>query len=355
MANVGILDVAKAAQVSVATVSRALNEPEKVGKKTLLRVQAAIQALGYQPNASARSLRSQRSRVIGVVLPTLLNPVFAECLKGIADTAAHAGYAILPFFTEYHVERESQAVALLLASNVEGIVLVVSNPATSPALERLSTTPCPYVLAYNQHPEHPCVSVNGEQAMIELIGHLATQGHRRIAMVSGHLHVSDRAQQRSCGYLKGMESAGLAPMPLLEVPFMGHPPEDPTAPASTEGGIHLAKVARLLRQADRPTAVIGSNDLIAIRCLRTAQQIGLRVPQDISIIGFDGIGLGAELFPRPATIAQPNEEIGRQCIGLLLGSIARQQAVPAQESILLPYTFDPGESCAPSPFQLQAP
>ncbi|MFC3863737.1 LacI family DNA-binding transcriptional regulator [Alcaligenes aquatilis] len=355
MANVGILDVAKAAQVSVATVSRALNEPEKVGKKTLLRVQAAIQALGYQPNASARSLRSQRSRVIGVVLPTLLNPVFAECLKGIADTAAHAGYAILPFFTEYHVERESQAVALLLASNVEGIVLVVSNPATSPALERLSTTPCPYVLAYNQHPEHPCVSVNGEQAMIELIGHLATQGHRRIAMVSGHLHVSDRAQQRSCGYLKGMESAGLAPMPLLEVPFMGHPPEDPTAPASTEGGIHLAKVARLLRQADRPTAVIGSNDLIAIRCLRTAQQIGLRVPQDISIIGFDGIGLGAELFPRPATIAQPNEEIGRQCIGLLLGSIARQQAVPAQESILLPYTFDPGESCAPSPFHLQAP
>lgn len=132
MANVGILDVAKAAQVSVATVSRVINEPEKVGDKTLQRVQAAIQALGYEPNASARSLRSQRSRVIGVVLPTLLNPVFAECLKGIADTATRGGYAILPFFTEYHLERESQAVALLLASNVEGIVLVVSNPARSP-------------------------------------------------------------------------------------------------------------------------------------------------------------------------------------------------------------------------------
>lgn len=349
MANVGILDVAKAAQVSVATVSRVINEPEKVGDKTLQRVQAAIQALGYQPNASARSLRSQRSRVIGVVLPTLLNPVFAECLKGIADTATRAGYAILPFFTEYDVERESQAVALLLASNVEGIVLVVSNPATSPALERLSTTPCPYVLAYNQHPEHPCVSVNGEQAMIELIDHLATQGHRRIAMVSGHLHVSDRAQQRSCGYLKGMESAGLVPLPLLEVPFMG---QEQTQPAD---GVHLASVARLLRQTDRPTAVIGSNDLIAIRCLRTAQQIGLRVPQDISIIGFDGIGLGADLFPRPATIVQPNEEMGRQCIALLLNAIAQQQPVPAQESILLPYTFDQGESCAPSPFPLRAP
>lgn len=355
MANVGILDVAKAAQVSVATVSRVINEPEKVGDKTLQRVQAAIQALGYEPNASARSLRSQRSRVIGVVLPTLLNPVFAECLKGIADTATRGGYAILPFFTEYHLERESQAVALLLASNVEGIVLVVSNPARSPALERLRKTTCPYVLAYNQHPEHPCVTVNGEQAMIELIGHLATQGHRRIAMVSGHLHVSDRAQQRSRGYLKGMDRAGLAPMPLLEVPFMDQTPDDQAASATKKSGLHLASVARLLRQTDRPTAVIGSNDLIAIRCLRTAQQIGLRVPQDISIIGFDGIGLGAELFPRPATIVQPNEEIGRQCIGLLLGAIARQQPVPAQESILLPYTFDPGESCAPSPFQLQAP
>lgn len=355
MANVGILDVAKAAQVSVATVSRVINEPEKVGDKTLQRVQAAIQALGYEPNASARSLRSQRSRVIGVVLPTLLNPVFAECLKGIADTATRGGYAILPFFTEYHLERESQAVALLLASNVEGIVLVVSNPARSPALGRLSKTACPYVLAYNQHPEHPCVTVNGEQAMIELIGHLAKQGHRRIAMVSGHLHVSDRAQQRSRGYLKGMDRAGLAPMPLLEVPFMDQTPDDRAASAPKKSGLHLACVARLLRQTDRPTAVIGSNDLIAIRCLRTAQQIGLRVPQDISIIGFDGIGLGTELFPRPATIVQPNEEIGRHCIGLLLGAIARQQPVPAQESILLPYTFDPGESCAPSPFQLQAP
>jgi DNA-binding LacI/PurR family transcriptional regulator len=144
-------------------------------------------------------------------------------------------------------------------------------------------------------------------------------------------------------------------MPLLEVPFMDQTPDDQAASAPKKSGLHLACVAQLLRQTDRPTAVIGSNDLIAIRCLRTAQQIGLRVPQDISIIGFDGIGLGAELFPRPTTIVQPNEEIGRQCIGLLLGAIARQQPVPAQESILLPYIFDPGESCAPSPFQLQAP
>src|SRR5690606_36399908 len=120
----------------------------------------------YEPNASARSLRSQRSRVIGVVLPTLLNPVFAECLKGIADTATRGGYAILPFFTEYHLERESQAVALLLASNVEGIVLVVSNPARSPALERLCYTSCPYLLASIKHPEYSCITAYGDNAML---------------------------------------------------------------------------------------------------------------------------------------------------------------------------------------------
>ena len=337
MATVGILDVAKAAEVSVATVSRALNEPEKVGAKTLLRVQAAIQAMGYEPNASARSLRSQRSRVIGVILPTLLNPVFAECLKGIADTAAQGGYAILPFFTDYHIERESQAVALLLASNVEGIVLVVSNPASSPALARLSKTTCPYVLAYNQHPDHPCVSVDGEQAMIDLIAHLVAGSHHRIAMVTGHLHVSDRAQQRSRGYTRGMEQAGLRPLALLEVPFMEQAPAKDKAnqteqTGDKQAGTHLADVAKLLHQAHRPTALIGSNDLIAMRCMRTAQQIGLRIPQDISVVGFDGIGIGADLFPRPATIVQPNEEIGRQCVGLLLAAVKRQQAVPAQAS-----------------------
>ncbi|HCA16983.1 MAG TPA: LacI family transcriptional regulator [Alcaligenes faecalis] len=355
MATVGILDVAKAAEVSVATVSRALNEPEKVGAKTLLRVQAAIQAMGYEPNASARSLRSQRSRVIGVILPTLLNPVFAECLKGIADTAAQGGYAILPFFTDYHIERESQAVALLLASNVEGIVLVVSNPAFSPALARLSKTTCPYVLAYNQHPDHPCVTVDGEQAMIDLIAHLVAGSHHRIAMVTGHLHVSDRAQQRSRGYTRGMEQAGLRPLALLEVPFMDQAPAKGTSqtdaqPGDTRAGTHLADVATLLRQAHRPTALIGSNDLIAMRCMRTAQQIGLRIPQDISVVGFDGIGIGADLFPRPATIVQPNEEIGRQCVGLLLTAVKRQEAVPTQASVLLPHRFDPGESCAPCPF-----
>ena len=342
-------EVARVAGVSVATVSRVLNDPAKVGAETQARVNEAIRTLEYAPNASARSLRTQRSRVLGVVLPTLLNPVFAECLKGIADAAATAGHAILPFFTDYSVERESQAVNQLLASNVEGLVLVVSNPETSRALARLAEQRRPYVLAYNHHPHHPCVTVDGENAMAALIAHLAGLGHRRIAMVTGHLHVSDRAQQRSRGYRKGMEAAGLA---LVEVPFI----DSPSVGASPDVGSHAVEadssaeiVGRLLRRGDRPTALIGSNDLIAMRCMRAARLLGLRIPQDISIVGFDGIGLGAELFPRLATVAQPNEDIGRQCVLQLLRGVEQQALLSASAGVLLPHAFDAAESCGMSP------
>ena len=204
-----ILEVAREAGVSVATVSRVFNVPDKVAPATREHVENIARTLGYLPNASARTLRTQRSRVLGVVLPTLTNPVFAECLEGIAQAAVAGGYAISPFPTDYLLDQEDRAVNLLLAGNVDGMILVVSNPATSTALQRLAEVGLPYVLAYNQHPDHPCVSVNSELAVADVVAHLATLGHHRIAMVSGLLSASDRAQQRCRGYALGMEQAGL--------------------------------------------------------------------------------------------------------------------------------------------------
>ena len=203
-----IQEVAEKAGVSSATVSRVFNLPEQVAPATRLRVQRIADILGYVPNASARTLRTQRSRVVGVVLPTLLNPVFAECLDGIASAATAAGYAILPVITDYQLAHEDRAVNLLLAGNVDGMILVVSNPATSLALKRLKTVKLPYVLAYNRHAAHPCVSVDSETAVIELVAHLAHLGHSRIALVSGQLAASDRAQQRVRGFQKGMQAPG---------------------------------------------------------------------------------------------------------------------------------------------------
>lgn len=328
-----IQDVARQAGVSVATVSRVFNLPDKVTPATRAHVEQVAQTLGYLPNASARTLRTQRSRVIGVVLPTLLNPVFAECLQGIAQAAVSAGYAILPFASEYLLAQEDRAVHLLLAGNVDGMILVVSDPATSIALQRLAEAGLPYVLAYNRHPDHPCVSVDGEQAVAELVAHLAALGHRRITMVSGQFSASDRAQQRWRGFQRGMAAAGLADAPVLEVPFVETAVQDITA---------------VLQQRSRPTALVCSNDLLAIRSIRAAHLAGLAVPRDLSVAGFDGIALGEDLTPMLSTVAQPNADIGRCSVQLLVQAMASGAPLAPDAGLTLAHHFRTGESCAPA-------
>ncbi len=326
-----ILDVAREAGVSVATVSRVFNLPDKVTPTTREHVEQVARALGYVPNASARTLRTQRSRVLGVVLPTLTNPVFAECLEGIARAASAGGYAILPFTTDYQLGQEERAVNLLLAGNVDGMILVVSNPATSTGLLRLAETGLPYVLAYNRHPDHPCVSVDSEQATADLVAHLVALGHRRITMVSGQLSASDRAQQRCRGFRRGMQAAALGDGAVLEVPFV--------ATAVTE-------IGALLQQPSPPTALVCSNDLLAIRSIRAAHLAGLAVPRDLSVAGFDGIAIGEDLTPMLSTVAQPNADIGRNSVELLVQSIAGGTPLLPDASLTLPHHFRQGESCA---------
>ena len=329
-----IRELAAQTGVSITTVSRVFNMPEKVNAETRAHILEVAQVMGYLPNGSARSLRMQRSRVLGVVLPTLLNPVFAECLDGIAQAANEAGYAILPMTTDYQLEREDLAIQQLLAGNVDGLVLVVSNPDTSGALLRLRAHELPYVLAYNRHPDHPCVSVDNELAMQEVVAQLTAFGHRRIALITGKLAASDRAQQRQRGFVAGMQAQGLDGSQCLEVPFVETAVEE---------------IAALLRRNPRPTALVCSNDLIAIRSMRAAQLAGLRVPQDISITGFDGIALGEDLTPMLSTVTQPNAGIGRSSVYLLVRSLVEGHELTPSASLLLAHGFRTGESCASVP------
>jgi DNA-binding LacI/PurR family transcriptional regulator len=322
--------VAQRAGVSVATVSRAFNLPERVAPATRELVERIALEIGYLPNASARTLRTQRSRVLGVVLPTLLNPVFVECLQGIAETAAASGYSIIPVTTRYEVQEEERSIQRLIAGNVDAMILVVSNPSDSLALQRLRSDEIPYVLAYNRHAAHACVSIDGAKASTEVVARLAKLGHRRIAMVSGTLAASDRAQQRYRGFLGGMADAGLAAAPLVEVPFVETAVE----------ALHM-----FLQAPSRPTALFCSNDLLAIRCIRAAHRSGLRVPHDLSVVGFDGIALGEDLTPALSTVIQPNHDIGRHAVELLLRALAAGQAPTAASSLTLPHAFRAGESC----------
>lgn len=325
-----IAHVASQAGVSIATVSRAFNSPQLVARDTLARVQRTSDALGFVPNASARTLRTQRSRIVGVVLPTLLNPVFAECLEGIAAAANESGYAIVPLVTHYQIAREKQAIGQLLARNVDGVILTVASAARSTSLARLRRHAVPYVLAYNRHPRQPCVSVDGEKACGEVVRWLLALGHRRIAMVSGTLAASDRAQQRHRGFAQAMAQAGLPEGELIEVPFM-------QAAEQT--------ITRRLAAADRPTALLCSNDLLALRCLRAAALAGVSVPATLSVVGFDGIAIGEALSPQLSTVVQPSRDIGHACLSWLVRDLQAGQIPRPATSIDLPYTIRSGESC----------
>lgn len=326
-----ILAVAREAGVSVATVSRVFNFPERVRPPTRQRVEDVAVRLGYRPNASAQTLRTQRSRVIGVVLPTLLNPVFAECLSGIAAGATATGYSIIPLTTDYLVDEEDRAVAHLLGRGVDGMVLVVADPAASLGLKHLRAAGVPYVLAYNRHPRHPCVSVDGAAAVAAVVHRLHARGHRRIAMVSGQFAASDRSRQRYRGFVQGMRECGLPLGGLIEVPFV-------------EAAV--TQLAEFLARPQPPTALVCSNDLLAIRALRAAHVAGLAVPRQLSVVGFDGIALGCDITPQLATVVQPNAQIGRRALEWLAGGIAGDEPLQPKASITAEHSFRDGESVA---------
>lgn len=323
--------VAAHAGVSITTVSRVFNRPDRVAVDTRERVLQAARKLGFTPNASARTLRTHKSRILGVVLPTLLNPVFAECLDGIAEAADAAGYAIVPLVTDYELTREASAIERLLARDVDGLILTVANASRSPSLSRLQRAGARYVLAYNRHPRHPCVSVDGEAAFTAVVAWLVSLGHRRIAMASGTLAASDRARQRHRGFQTGMKLAGLPPGELIEMPFVQ---------SATD------RISERLTRADRPTALVCSNDLLAVRCIRAARLAGLAVPRQLSVVGIDGIAIGEDLTPQLSTVVQPNRQIGRRCVEVLIAALVRDTSPTQADSASLPAFLREGESCA---------
>lgn len=333
---VSILEVAQVAGVSAATVSRVFNQPEKVRSSTRDMVLAIATKYGYQPNSAASALRTQRSKILGVMLPTFGNPVFAECLEGIASQAAEQGFGVMPVTSDYDNARETEAINRLLAKGVDGMILVLRDPTKAPVLSQFQKQSVPFVLAYNQHPKYHCVGVDGHSEIVNVVERLHVLGHRKIAMVSGQLSASDRARQRYQGYLSGMQSANLKPLALIEVDFIAS---------------DMLALASLLKQrpAQRPTALICSNDLLAFRSLRTANQCGLTVPESLSVVGFDGIKIGQELSPMLSTVIQPNHDIGQRATTLLLQSISGQITKPNPATHNLKCGFRIGETIGSPP------
>lgn len=332
-----IKDVATLAGISIATVSRAVNTPERVSAETLARVQAAMDALQYRPNALGRQLRSTHTGLLGVVLPSLANPVFAECMQGIDEAASVTGQRVMLMTTAYDREREARAIETMLEQRVDGLILTVADAAANAQLDRLDAERVPYVLVYNDTVGQPriparcCVTVDNRAAARDATRALLGQGHRQIRMLTGTLSASDRAALRHEGYREALEAADIAPQPPVEIDF------NADAMLPTE-------LARLLAPP-RPTAIFCSNDRLALLTIRSLREMGLRVPEDVSVIGFDGLAMGQWLMPTLATVAQPHRLIGMDAAQALARRIAGE-VVP---SITLPHRLLHGGTLARAP------
>lgn len=332
-----IRQVAEVAGTSIATVSRALNNPHLVRADTRERIEAAITTLGFRPNLLGRQLRGSQTRLIGVVLPTLINPVFAECLQGIEEAAARAGYRTLVMTTGYQAEREERALDTLLAQRVDGLILTVAQAADHAYLDRLDREGVPYRLVYNQCPQRPCVSVDNRQAAREGVELLLAQGHQCLRMISGPLAASDRAAQRYAGFQDALLARGISPPPPIEIAF-------------TATHLPPGLMESLLAGPDRPTALFCGNDLLALTVIRALTSLGWQVPRDISLLGFDGLPVGELLNPMLASVSQPNRDIGRiawECLGSVLMAPAPLSPDIARRPALLPHGLRPGQSIAP--------
>lgn len=335
-ARATVHDVARQAGVSPATVSRVLNGTVHVLPQTVAAVRQAARDLDFRPNLLGRQLRAQRTHNLGVVLPTLAHPVFAECLQELTAVARTKEHGVVPVATGYDAAQEDGAVEFLLRQRVDALVLTVADAARSRVLDKLDREQVPYVLVYNQlaprRPDavRPTVSVDNRAAARDAVAHLIALGHRRIAMVAGRFRQSDRARLRWRGYADAMRAAGLVARPAVQVPFL-----------SDDARLALVE---LMHARQRPTALFCASDQLALVVMHDLARLRLRVPDDVSVAGFDGVAIGALLNPALTSVVQPSPQIAATALALLLARLAGDAVAG---SVLLPHALRLGATTAP--------
>ncbi|HEX8938929.1 MAG TPA: LacI family DNA-binding transcriptional regulator [Candidatus Limnocylindrales bacterium] len=313
--SVTILDVARAAGTSKSTVSKVLRDEPNVAPATRARVREAMARLGYRPNAAARSLVQRRARVIGIVVADIRNPFFAEIAHAIAEVAAEAGYGTV--LSDLSTERgaEPSFLHLVAEGRADGLVLAAwpgSDAAGCLAAER---TPVAYVACRPLGVAADSVTLDEARGAALAVAHLAALGHRRIACIASGDDDSSAAD-RLAGYRRGLLEAGLVPDAGLVVRAR---PDAERFGARTGG---LAARA-LLEVEPPPTAIFAADDFLALGAMQALEEIGLRVPDDVSLVGFDDIGVAGLARIGLTTVVQPVAAMGRQVAGILLERLER--------------------------------
>ena len=301
-------DVARLAGVSIITVSRVINTPEKVAPATRAKIDAAIANIGYLPNLTAGSLASSRTRIIGAIVPTIDNSIFAETVRGLSETLARAGYQLLLGQTAYVEHAEEALVAAFLGRRVDGLVLTGVNHSAL-TLKRLRSAGVPVVETWDI-PARPIDMVAGFSnfdAGRGIARYLCAQGYRTLGFAGG---TDDRTLSRLAGFQSGAKRQRGVRVVALSVP----------AGASFGGGREA--LLRLIENRPRPDAIFFSNDALAVGALMACRRLGLRVPEDIAIAGFADLEIASEVEPRLTTVQVRSRTIGEVAATLLLTRLA---------------------------------
>ena len=330
-------EVAARAGVSIATTSRVLSGKDYVSGELRERVLVAVDELNYSPNGIARSMSQRRTLTIGLVVSDITNPFFTLMARGVEDTGQKSGYSVVLANTDEDLDRERSSLDVLRQKRVDGILLTVSSTETA-HVRRLIDAGIKIVLIDRSLPDLavPSVQVNNVGGVREAMAYLLALGHQRIGIITGNLSESTGAE-RLAGYEVALAAAG---MPLdRDLVVSGHFKES--------GGYAAAQ--RLWSVSDRATALISCNNAMTTGVLLALRERGARVPDDVSVVGFDDIPYYA-LLDRPLTaIAQPTYELGCQACALLLHLIAdnNDDRLNVETKVRLPTTFIVRASCRP--------
>ena len=313
-------DVAEAAGVSTATVSRCLNFPDQVAERTRTKVTAAVTTLGYSPNFGAKAMAARRTNTIGAIIPTMENAIFARGLQAFQEELRVHGFTMLVASTTYRIDIEVEQIRSLVARGADALLLI-GHDRPPEIYDFLATQGVPALVtwAFDPNSKRPSIGFSNRAAMRSMADEVIALGHRNLAFISAKIDGNDRAAGRYGSILDALGAAGLS-AESLQI-------------SETTYGIEegAAAFGELMKNHPAPTAVLCGNDVLAVGALRRAREMGLRVPQDVSITGFDDIELAQVAYPALTTVHVPHREMGRRAALALAQMVKDGIALQSQE------------------------
>lgn len=327
-----LADVARQAKVSTATVSRCLNSPDQVVEKTRTKVFEAVRKLGYAPNFNARALAAKRTNTIGAIIPTMENAIFARGLQAFQEELGRNGTTLLVASSSYQSGLEEEQIRTLVSRGADALLLIGyhRDPEIYEFLRRQGV---PVVIAWVFDPKakFPTVGFDNFSAMKALANKVIRLGHRRIGVITGATQDNDRSTERLRGIRSAMTDAGI--------------PEETLSIAETTYGIAEGGIAleHLMSQPSRPSVVMCGNDVLAVGAIAKAKELGIDIPRDLSVTGFDDLEIAKISSPSLTTVHVPHRRMGKEAARMLINLVSKKEG---QDKILIETSLEMRESLA---------